>query len=74
MPDLPSLQKIADYFGVTIDQLANDEKTVILPPWPEPLSTSKKSGLFVVWDILIALAMNLMLLYCPKPHAKKTLS
>jgi len=60
MPDLPSLQKIADYFGVTIDQLANDEKTVDIPSWPEPLSNSKKSALFVLWDILIALGMNLM--------------
>jgi transcriptional regulator with XRE-family HTH domain len=61
MPDLVSLQKIADYFGVTLDSLANDAKPVVLPPWPEPLGNRPPNKMHYLFDVLLSFGMDFAL-------------
>jgi len=58
MPDIPSLQKIATFFNVTIDDLTKDEPLPALPPIPEPLSDFPESGKHYLWDIFLALGFD----------------
>jgi transcriptional regulator with XRE-family HTH domain len=56
MPDIPSLQKIADFFHVTIDDLTSEKPLPDRPLVYEPLSNRRESGLHYLWDILLSLA------------------
>jgi transcriptional regulator with XRE-family HTH domain len=60
MPDIPSLQKIAAFFGVTIDDLTKDEPLPDLPPIHEPLSEKEETSLHYLWDILLALLFDVI--------------
>ena len=61
MPDIPSLQKIADLFHVTIDDLTNDKPLPDRPIFYEPLSNRPEKGLHYLWDILLSVALAISL-------------
>jgi len=58
MPDIPSLQKIATFFNVTIDDLTKDEPLPDLPPIHEPLSDFPESSKHYLWDILLGFGFD----------------
>jgi len=61
MPDIPSLQKIADFFHVTIDDLTNEKPLPDRPIVYDPLSNRTEKRLHYLWDILLSLALALSL-------------
>jgi transcriptional regulator with XRE-family HTH domain len=61
MPDIPSLQKIADFFHVTIDDLTNDKPLPDRPVFREPLSKQNESALHYLWDILLSIGFGVSL-------------
>ncbi|MFA6620239.1 MAG: helix-turn-helix transcriptional regulator [Bacilli bacterium] len=61
MPDIPSLQKIADFFCVTIDDLTNEKPLPNRPIVYEPLSNRTESGIHYLWDIFLSLGLAISL-------------
>jgi len=61
MPDIPSLQKIADCFHVTIDDLTNEKPLPDRPIVYEPLSSQTENRLHYLWDILLSLGLAISL-------------
>jgi transcriptional regulator with XRE-family HTH domain len=61
MPDIPSLQKIADYFHVSIDDLTNEKPLPNRPVFRDPLSNKDESGLHYLWDILLSIGFGVSL-------------
>jgi len=61
MPDIPSLQKIANFFHVSIDDLTNEKPLPNRPMFRDPLSNKHESALHYLWDFLLSIGFGVSL-------------